>query len=292
MVRSMTGFGKAAGEFNGTTVVVELSAVNHRYLDSALRLPYEWSALDPVIRDALRKRLSRGKISVTVSRKRGTEAVQTLKFDPDVARRYIEASRELGALMGTGETLSLNTLAQLEGVFYHDDPDEDLEAAKDAILAVLDEAVTRLDMMRAAEGEALARDTMHRIKMVHSVLERIEARLPEVNQGYEERLRARVRELNIDAKIAEERLAVEVAVMAEKGDVTEEVVRLKAHLDHFLTVLDGKEPPGRKLNFLLQEMQREINTLGAKARDSEITRDVLDMKSELEKIREQIQNIE
>lgn len=292
MVRSMTGFGKASREMDGCAVSIELSSVNHRYLDSSLRLPNEWSSLDPVLREALKKRLSRGKLTVTISRKRGPGAPQTIRFDEGIARQYVQASKELGEMLGNGETLQLSTLAQFNGIFYHEDEGEDLDKAKTVLLDILSEALDQLDTMRAAEGRALHLELTQRLDQLRERLGAIEQRLPELNRIHEEKLRARIEELNEDAKVTEDRVALEVAVMAERGDVTEEVVRLKSHLDHARGLLDSADPVGRQLNFLAQELQREINTLGAKVRDTDVVRQILEMKSELEKMREQIQNIE
>jgi uncharacterized protein (TIGR00255 family) len=288
----MTGFGKASRDMDGCAVSIKLSSVNHRYLDSSLRLPNEWSSLDPVLREALKKRLSRGKLTVTISRKRGPGTPQTVRFDEGMARQYVQASKELGEMLGNGETLPLSTLAQFNGIFYHEDDGEDLDQAKAVLLDILSEALNQLDTMRAAEGEALHEELTGRLDKLRERLGSIEERLPELNQIHEEKLRARIEELNDDAKVTEDRVALEVAIMAERGDVTEEVVRLKSHLDHAAALLESAEPVGRQLNFLAQELQREINTLGAKVRDTDVVRQILEMKSELEKLREQIQNIE
>lgn len=292
MTRSMTGFGRAAGTLLGDEVTVEMSAVNHRYLDASLRMPLAWAAVEPVLKQQLRKYVSRGKLSVTISRKRGPGSPPSIRFDPDTARQYVDASRELAAMVGSDSAISVDVLAQLEGVLVHEDPVDDLESVQAGLEALLEDAAARLNAMRATEGEALERDIRARIALIRSALVRIEDRLPELNGAYEQRLRSRIEELRTEVSLSEERIALEVALLAEKADVTEEVVRLKAHLEHFSGLLDEKEPVGRRLDFLLQELQREINTLGVKTRDSDVARHVLEMKSELEKIREQIQNVE
>lgn len=288
----MTGFARTAAEFQGSMVSIELGSVNHRYLDVSLRLPNEWASLDPEIREALREKLSRGKITANVNRRRGGSPAQTLKFDQEIARQYVEASANLSALLGNGEELSLSTLAQLQGVFYYEQNEEDLEETKEFLVTIVQEAVDKLEEMRLAEGRVLCLDLMARIEAIRSSLARVEERLPTLTQAYEEKLRGRIEELNLDKNITEERLSMEVALMAERGDVTEECVRLKAHLDHAVELLESDEAVGRKLNFLSQEIQREINTLGAKIRDTDVARETLEMKSELDRIREQIQNIE
>lgn len=292
MSRSMTGYGKAAGEFDGQSLTVEISSVNHRYLDCSLRLPSAWVGLDPIVKQTVRKHITRGKLTINVSRKRALTSTRSVRFDNDVAKQYLEASKELAQLIGTYETLSLNVLAQLEGVFYQEEGDEDLTAVEPVVVRVAEEALTRLNEMRAQEGKHLAEDARQRVDGLRALLADIEKRLPELRVLYEERLRARMAELSAETNLTEDRLALEVAMLAEKSDVTEEVVRLKTHFNHMTEMLDAQEPSGRRLDFLSQEIQREINTLGVKTRDGNVAKIVLEMKAELEKIREQIQNIE
>ncbi len=289
----MTGFGKAARQHNGQTISVELASVNHRFLDPSVRMPNEWAVLDPEIRDALREHVARGKITVNVNRKKGQVAASSVRFDAEVARQYIEAARAIGHLAGEYEKINVNTLAQLHGVFYFEDNDEEVDKVRGVVLDALRDAAQHLNAMRIEEGKALEAELRQRIENIRACLRNIEARLPELNRLYKERLQLRLQELGEDSNVTQDRLAMEVALMADKGDVTEETVRLKSHLDHAIVLLEaGGDAAGRKLNFLSQEMQREINTLGAKIRDSEISREVLEIKSEVEKIREQVQNVE
>jgi uncharacterized protein (TIGR00255 family) len=288
----MTGFGKAAREHRGDAVTVELSAVNHRFLDVSLRLPGEWAAADIALRELLRERVSRGKLSVSVSRKRADGSAQRLRLDRSLAQQYIERARELAHLLGTDEPVTLDMITRFDDIFIAESDTEDLDALRAFLSALVGEALDSLDTMRANEGRALAKDLLDRLGLIRQSLAAAEARLPQLNDLYTERLRARIHELAVSTDLAQDRLAMEVALAAERGDVTEEVVRLKSHLDHAEEMIRGEEPAGRKLNFLSQEMQREMNTLGSKVRDTEVVRQVLDMKSELERIREQIQNIE
>lgn len=293
MLRSMTGFGKADCAFEGDRVSIEVSAVNHRFLDCTVRLPSAWWALEPIVKETARSLISRGKLSVTVNRKRGPASKrQSVLLDKELARQYIEASRELVQLLGSMDSLKLDVLAQLEGVFSHEEQEEDLDRVQEAITGVLKEALCRLNVMRETEGVALGDELRSRIALMRQSLATIEQRLPELNQLYEDRLRARIDELKGDLALTEERVALEIAIMADKGDVTEEVVRLKTHFEHTLELLERDEPVGRELNFLVQELQREINTLGSKVRDSEVTKEVMRIKSEIEKFREQVQNVE
>jgi uncharacterized protein (TIGR00255 family) len=288
----MTGFGKAAREHRGDAVTVELSAVNHRFLDVSLRLPGEWAAADIALRELLRERVSRGKLSVSISRKRADGSAQRLRLDRNLAQEYIERARELAHLLGTDEPVTLDMITRFDDIFIAESDTEDLDALRTFLTALVGEALDSLDTMRANEGRALAKDLLDRLDLIRQSLATAEARLPQLNELYTERLRTRIHELVVSTDLAQDRLAMEVALAAERGDVTEEVVRLKSHLDHAEEMIRGEEPAGRKLNFLSQEMQREMNTLGSKVRDTEVVRQVLDMKSELERIREQIQNIE
>lgn len=292
MSRSMTGFGKATCEYDGQTLTVELSSVNGRYLDCNLRMPPAWSALEPVIKQTVRKHVNRGKLNVTVNRRRTESSNRSIRFDRALAEQYLEASKELSAVLGSYETLSLNVLAQFDGVMFQEDTEEDIEALEPTLVRVLEQALHKLDGMRATEGKALEDDIRSRLAAMRATLSSIEVRLPELNAAYEVRLRTRINELNAEAGLTEERIAIEVALMAEKSDVTEEVVRFKTHLDHMEEILSSGDSIGRRLDFLTQEIQREVNTLGVKTRDANVAKEVLDLKAELEKIREQIQNIE
>lgn len=292
MLRSMTGFGKASCTYRDQEISLELSAVNHRYLDCSFRLGTAWAALEPVFKAVIRKQVSRGKIQVIVNRRKVVTSAQTVRLDTGLARQYLDASRELAAMTGSGSAMSLDTLAQMDGVIYQEEPGEDLEEVQRILEAAIEQALENLNAMRTAEGAALASDIRDRIGLMRQSLAEVEARLPELNARHEERLRARILELAADISLTEERIAIEVALLAEKGDVTEETVRLKTHLAHMEELLDSREPVGRRLDFLTQEVQREVNTLGVKTRDCDVAKFVLDMKGELEKIREQVQNIE
>jgi uncharacterized protein (TIGR00255 family) len=288
----MTGFGKAVTEYNGDVITAEFSAVNHRYLDCSVRTPYAWAALEPVIKQRVRDRLGRGKIQITLNRKRSGGVHRLVLFDKEMASQYVAAFEELNTLTGTKEPISLTTLAQMDGVLYQEDAEEDVEQIKDIVNAVVDDGLAQLDAMRATEGAALAKDLRERIEGMAQSLASIEGQLPRISEEYEKRLRSRIDDLKADTNVTEERIALEVAVLAEKADVTEEVVRFKTHLAHFLELLGQDEPVGRQLDFLSQELQREVNTLGVKTRDSGTTKEVLALRGELEKVREQVQNIE
>jgi len=292
MVHSMTGFGKAMSDINGDIIVVELCSVNHRFFDCSLRLPNGWNALEPAIKQAMKKHVARGKVNGTITRRRTRTHKRTIQFDQAVAQQYLDASESLRAMLGAEEKLSLNVLAQLEGVFCEEDEEEDIAEVEGTLIRTVLAAVEHLNKMRSSEGTELAKDVRQRVDLLRDALALIEERLPELNGLYETRLRERIAEMAADSGITEERIAIEVAMLADKGDVTEEIVRLKTHFNHVEEVLAANEPIGRRLDFLAQEIQREINTLGVKTRDADVARHVLEMKSQLERIREQVQNIE
>lgn len=292
MTRSMTGFGRVSADIDSENVTVEVTAVNHRFLECSFRMPNTWAALEIPLRNLAKDRVSRGKLNVTIRRSRGPAGRPVIHFDPDNAQQYIDASRELSRMMNSTEALSLDTLSQLDGVFFEEEQEQDLDVVREQLSAAFVAALDQLNAARAKEGESLARDAAERIHEMQEAVSVIEARLPDLAREYEERLRTKVAELNADASVTEDRLAVEIALMADKMDVNEEVVRLKSHFEQVLNLLAQAEPIGRDLNFLAQELQREINTLGSKLRDLDVTREVLRLKAELERLREQAQNIE
>lgn len=293
MARSMTGFGRAIGTVEGDNITIEMSGVNHRYFDCSVRLPSQWIMLEQRLREWLRAEISRGKINVSVRRdKNATNNVQ-VRCDAAIAQQYIDASQNLAQALATPEAkLSLDVLAQLEGVFYQEESEQDMDAIASGVQAILQDALKQFQTGRAREGAAMKTDLLERLSAIEASVEVIESKRPEIVDAYEQRLRERIEELNAEVGLKEERLALEVAMMADKTDTHEELVRLRAHLEHGRALLDSEEATGRDLNFLTQEIQREINTLGSKLRDIGVTREVLSMKAELEKMREQVQNIE
>lgn len=293
MARSMTGFGRALGTVDGDAISIELSGVNHRYFDCSIRLPQQWIMLEASLREYLRGQISRGKINVSVRRDNNGKSAFQVNYDATIAQQYIAASQNLAQALNTPEAkLSLDVLAQLEGVFYQEEPAQDMEAVTAELQAVLEAALEQFQAGRAREGAAMQSDLLGRLAAIETSVGVIEEQRPEIVAAYEQRLRERLEQLNAEVGLKEERLALEVAMMADKTDIHEELVRLQAHIAHGRELLDSEQAVGRDLNFLSQEIQREINTLGSKLRDIGVTREVLAMKAELEKLREQVQNIE
>ena len=292
MTRSMTGFGRVSADIDSENVTIEVTTVNHRFLECSFRMPNSWAALEIPLRNVAKSLISRGKLNVSIRRSRGPMGSPVIHFDMENAKQYMDASRELARMMNSTGALSLDTLAQLDGVFYQEEQEQDLESVREQLCEAFSVALEQLNVARTQEGESLARDITERINEMQDAVAIIETRLPELSRDYETRIRTKVAELIAETNLTEDRLAIEIALMADKMDVNEEVVRLKSHFEQVLALLTQAEPIGRDLNFLSQELQREINTLGSKLRDLDVTREVLRLKAELEKLREQAQNIE
>ncbi|NLV46357.1 MAG: YicC family protein [Candidatus Hydrogenedentes bacterium] len=292
MAFSMTGFARQETEISGETAVIEISSVNHRFLDLSLRLPSQWSILEPALRDIVKTLISRGKVYICVRHGRSLGIAPPVRLDVERAGAYIEAARELMHLMRSTDSMSLDTLIALDGVITPMEEEVDLEKVKEQLSAAIRTALLQLNEVRAKEGAALLAAIAEHLRSLDSLVCRVEKRAPELLTLYEEKLRQRIADINAEVGVKEERLSMEVAMMADRMDVTEELVRFRAHIAHAHDILASEGPVGRDLNFLVQEMQREANTLGSKLRDVEVSRDTIEIKTEIEKIREQVQNLE
>lgn len=292
MACSMTGFARSEVLINGEKTTIELSSVNHRFLELSFRLPGQWSVLEVPLREIVRRHLVRGKINISIRPGKALTSSVPLYIDTDRARQYVDASRQLMHLMSSTDALTLDKLISLDGVLAPDEDSHDLEEIQKQLEQGLEEALQQLSAMRAREGDLLLEALHTHLNDLESGLARIEERAPQLVLAYEEKLRQRVAEISMEVGVKEERLAMEVALMADKMDVTEELVRFRAHVVHGRELLKQDGPVGRDLNFLVQELQREANTLGSKLRDVEVSRDVIEMKTEIEKMREQLQNLE
>ncbi len=293
MIESMTGFGRGAAQVNGVTAVVEMRSVNSRFTEVSVRLPRILAEREQEMQSLVKGALARGRISVQVQVDRVTGETLAVQVDPQAARSYMQLLEQLRSEAGILEPVRLEHLLAFPEVFTNveDDTVED-DAAWDAVLAAFEEAINGMRAMRRQEGAALQRDLEDRINAIEGDLAAVEERAPERVQQGRERLHDRLQEMLGDERINLERLEFEIAVLADRLDVTEECVRLRSHLVVFREALASDEPAGRKLNFLVQEINREVNTIGSKANDAEMTHRAVQMKEELEKIREQIQNIE
>ncbi len=291
MVRSMTGYGRGEAIVNDCHVVVELKAVNHRYQEVVFRLPRVLTPLEERLRRLVRERVLRGRVEGVLSVGAGGRRIQQVRVEPALAEAYYRGIQELKGLLQLNGRVGLEHLIALPGVLSLEE-EADVEAWWPAAERAATLAVDSLVAAKEAEGVRLAEDIRRRIQHVGRLGEEIAARAPVVVEEYRTRLTRRLREWLEGGVIDDNRLAAEVAIFAERSDVTEETVRLRSHITQFLATMEGQGPVGRQLDFLLQEMLREVNTVGAKAGDLAIRRAVLLAKGELERIREQVQNIE
>jgi len=298
MPKSMTGYGRAQRLADGKEVLVEIRAVNHRYYEFSARLPRTCLYLEEKLKTFLNGKIARGKVevSVTITRPEGKDA--QIAVNRSVAEGYVQALRTLNTEMGTeGEPwlqddITLSSLLRLPEIFTVTKEQDDEDAVWAVVSDAAAEALESFVQMRTAEGERLSADLSAKLDGLERMLGEVEAIEPSVAESYRARLYAKLTELLGDTNIDEQRILTETAIFAEKTAIDEETVRLHSHIAQFRELLQSAEPIGRKLDFLVQEMNREVNTTGSKAQELRITKLVVDMKSEIEKIREQIQNIE
>ena len=294
MIRSMTGYGRAEVTLEGRKFGVEMKSVNHRYLEISLRLPGMLLSLDTEIKKKIGEQFSRGRIEVTVrvDSDEIAESSGRLTLNLPLARNYHALLCQLKEELKLGDEISLAMMTGFRDVFVPSESFQDPAVLWESLSTLLDEAMRTLADMRAREGESLQRDLTARLSLIACVLETIAGRAPQVVYEYQKRLGDRIRELTGDMEIDESRLLQEVAILAEKSDITEEIVRFRSHMEQFTDLMTIGEGAGRKIDFLIQEMGREVNTIGAKSGDTEISRHVIEIKSELARLREQGQNIE
>lgn len=292
MPRSMTGFGRGEGAGPAGRIVVEMKAVNHRFSEVVFRMPRQFNALEDQARKLILGSVSRGRLDVFVSWEAAAQA-RGVKVDKELAVAYYNALKELGEEIGSKSELTLDMLAKLPDVLKVEEGEVTAEALWPTFESAIGEAVSNLLAMREREGAALAADLASRLDKIETLGRVVAARAPEVVKEYRTRLARRLEELLPQGSAVDpQRLAQEVALFADRSDITEEIQRLGSHLSQFRQALQEAEPVGRKLDFLVQELGREVNTMGSKANDATITNQVVEAKTELEKIREQVQNIE
>ena len=296
MVKSMTGYGRGIYSGNQRSITVEVKAVNHRYCDITVKMPRKYSFAEEKIKAAAKEVLKRGKVEIGVSIDNFGKSETDVNLNLDAAKRYYDALTELGHnfnLAGDGQ-VPLSLLAGMTDVLTTVPATEDEEAFERELLAALKEALEGISAMRAVEGEKLALDILKRADIIENTKNLITERAPKIERDYKERLQARITELlDGSVEIPEERLALEAAIFADKANITEEIVRLGSHIDQLRSFISSdEETVGKKIDFLVQEMNREANTIGSKSNDMDITSWMLELKAEIEKIREQVQNIE
>ncbi len=297
MIRSMTGFGR--GEFSDeiSKVTVEIRSVNHRYLDIYVKMPRRYSFAEETIKSAIKERIHRGKVEVSVSVDNIGKSDSDVRLDKELAARYYSVLSELRDNFDFGEDsrVSLSLLSKMPDVIVTTPAAEDEEAMARRLLGATEKALDDFCSMREAEGEKLAADLSARADTIQEIRDQIEKRAPEIEKEYAAKFKARVEEiLGGVYEVPEERIALEAAIFADKANITEELVRLGSHISQLRGFLqsDGTAAIGKKIDFLIQEMNREANTIGSKSNDREITSHMLELKAEIEKVREQVQNIE
>jgi len=295
MMKSMTAFGRAKCEKCGKCVTVEIKSVNSRFFDCNVKLPRAYAALEERVRSLVQKSaVGRARVEVYISVENLADSSSVVSVDYAYAESYISALRELGARFSLRDDISIMSVVRNQDVLREEKREEDVEADWSLIEEALLEAFVGYGNMRCAEGERIDRDIKEKIEHIRSMSKEIEAISESDTVGYRDKLEARLRTILADnsVEIDENRLLTECAVWADKIAIDEELVRLRSHIDAFYEISELSEPSGRKLDFLMQELNRETNTIGSKANNARIARIVVDMKGELEKIREQVQNIE
>lgn len=292
MIRSMTGYGRSQETVGGMNITVELKSVNSRYLEFSPRVYKNYSFLEEKMKSYVQSVISRGKVECNVQ----IDSLQTddviVQINESLALGYVNAVKDLCDKFNLENDFKVSDLAQHNDIFAIRKSPADEDKIWECVKSVLDSAVVNFVKMREAEGEKLRADILSRADIIISCVEKIEERSPQTVKEYNDKLLERVRQLLGDTSVDESRLLTEVAVFADKIAVAEETVRLRSHIDQLRRFMDSEEPIGRKMDFLVQEINREANTIGSKASDIEIARTVIDIKAEVEKIREQIQNIE
>lgn len=294
MIKSMTGFGRCEAEINGREITVEIKSVNHRYFEFSCRTPRGYGFLDDKLKSYVNSRVSRGKIDMFVTVGANDEAPSQVTVNHQLVSGYINAMKEISDTYGVENDVTVVSLSRFPDVFTVHKPAEDEEQITNDVLSVAKTALDSFISMRETEGEKMKADILSRANTILSIVGEIEERSPQTVAEYEERLLERIKQTleDYEVEIDEQRVLTEVAVFSDKVAVAEETVRLRSHFEQLEQFLEYDEPVGRKIDFIIQEMNREANTIGSKVQDAVLAHKVVDIKSEIEKIREQVQNIE
>lgn len=289
----MTGYGKHQLDSNGSHIVVEMRSVNNRYLDIITKIPRAWSHLEVDMKKILQTHFERGRIEITISSTPNAFSQRKLQLDWQLLNQFVENMQQVKQTYNLDGDISLDTLMTMEEIFLIEEADEDIGLADEEILQLVNTACDHLKTHRTSEGQYLIKDMQARMQTIHALLEQIEANQQIIQAHYRERMLERITSfMESHVEVDESTLVKELAILAEKGDITEEVTRLFSHLDHFTAIIQTDGAMGRKLDFITQEMHREANTIGAKSIDPALSNTIVTLKSEIEKIKEQIQNIE
>ena len=292
MIKSMTGYGSAKGQTGGLEITVELKSVNNRYLDTSVRLPRSFLFAEDAVKSTVQAHISRGKVDVFVSIDTSLADDMTVKVNEPLLKGYIEAIRHISEEYSLANDLTALSVSRFPDVLYVEKKDLDAEAISAALCEVTERALCDFDAMRLREGEKLRDDVLSRLETIDALVATVERESPKTVAEYRSRLEQKMAEVLGTAGIDESRILAEAALFADHIAVDEETVRLRSHMAQLRTMINGNSPTGRKIDFLIQEFNREANTIGSKCQNSDIAHVVVDLKSEIEKIREQIQNIE
>lgn len=292
MIKSMTGFGRCLETINGRDILVEIKSVNHRYYEFSARVPRAYGYLEEKLKSFLQGKIFRGKVDVSVSVYNVSGEDELIEVNRSVARGYIDAMRSANEELGLEDDLTLSRIMRMPDIFNVRKAQEDENVIWNDVKAVAEKALDNFISMRTAEGAKMKEDILSKLDYISELVGKVEERSPIVTENYRKRLFDKLTEILQDKKIEEQRILTEAAIFSEKTAVDEETVRLRSHINQCRQMLESNEAVGRKLDFLIQEFNREANTIGSKGQDIEITKIVVELKSEIEKIREQIQNIE
>lgn len=292
MIKSMTGYGGAKGSVEGLEISVELKSVNNRYLDTSVRLPRSFLFAEDAVKAAVQQHISRGKVDVFISVDSSAAEDMTVKINEPLLKGYIQAISQISRDYGLSNDITAMSVSRFPDVLSVEKKDLDAEAITAGIISVAETALADFDAMRLREGEKLRDDVLSKLETIDSLVTLVEQESPKTLADYRARLESRMAEVLGSAGIDENRILAEAAIFADRIAVDEETVRLRSHMSQLKTMISGNSPTGRKIDFLIQEFNREANTIGSKCQSSHVAHVVVDLKSEIEKIREQIQNIE
>ena len=292
MIKSMTGYGSAKGTVEDLEIRVELKSVNNRYLDTSVRLPRSFLFAEEMVKSLVQNHISRGKVDVFINVDSSAAGDMAVKVNEALLKGYVDAIRHIAAEYDLSDDLTAQSVSRFPDVLTVEKKDLDAEAISAGMEKIVEEALKDFDAMRTREGEKLRDDVLTRLGTIRGLVETVEEKAPETVAAYRRRLEQKMAEVLGTAGIDENRILAEAAIFADHIAVDEETVRLRSHMAQLTGMINGNSPTGRKIDFLIQEFNREANTIGSKCQNSEIAHVVVDLKSEIEKIREQIQNIE
>ena len=292
MIKSMTGYGRAREVLNKRDITVEVRSVNNRYLDCTVKMPRMYAFAEDTVKQHVQKAISRGKVDVFITVDASAADVAKVTVNRELAAQYAAALHELAEVCGTESHVTPETLSRFPDVLTVTKADEDLETVSADLCVVLDKALAAYNEMRAVEGAKLAEDIGNRLVFIENYTSQVEERSPQTVAEYRAKLTARMQEVLQSTTIDQQRILTEAAIYADKVAVDEETVRLRSHVAQLRTMLESDEPMGRKMDFLIQEVNRESNTIGSKCNDVAIAQVVVGLKAEVEKMREQVQNVE